>query len=529
MNRKKIANMYKTKLFLKVLYDPVIGSGGNLTDDQYIRVYQQNNLVTKIHFYDNIDDLVTFAVGNKVKNHHTCFTLSTTNGKGGAEEDLITRTVLGWDFDKDPPNQDLNHKDIINRFTSLNLWYHAIIDSGNGYHVYMAIEPTKDIHKVVEVTKAIGKKVGADHGAMKTTQILRLPYSFNIKDPKKHKRVNIIHSYPPLSVMRYNLDGLYNRFCNMEKYTDKKTISYTTANTNLPICIKTILTEGSKETQRNHDLQNIVVVLREKNKSLAEIKQICREWNLKSDFNDRLEYRVKHAYYNKKYAELDCPSCRHRSECFNRIESDFEFPDDLGILSLSATHMRYLKPPSKKGVKKMEPNDFLVYSILKNNEDGLYRDEIIDDMTYKKQCRLSKNLLTRSLQNLDTNGFIEVSIIGRKKFYKVKSIRSNIELTYSLSYAAVYECIKGNISTEELRLYSYMRYLHNRGQRKNPKALKGNLFYLSQEDLAKELKCTQGRISQMINNLLEEKLLGIWYRQPSKNHGYDYYIYRLNY
>lgn len=74
-----------------------------------------------------------------------------------------------------------------------------------------------------------------------------------------------------------------------------------------------------------------------------------------------------------------------------------------------------------------------------------------------------------------------------------------------------------------------MRYLHNRGQRKNPKALKGNLFYLSQEDLAKELKCTQGRISQMINNLLEEKLLGIWYRQPSKNHGYDYYIYRLNY
>jgi len=38
-----------------------------------------------------------------------------------------------------------------------------------------------------------------------------------------------------------------------------------------------------------------------------------------------------------------------------------------------------------------------------------------------------------------------------------------------------------------------------------------------------------GRISVMINNLLEEKLLSIWYRQPSQNNRFDYYIYRLNY
>lgn len=74
-----------------------------------------------------------------------------------------------------------------------------------------------------------------------------------------------------------------------------------------------------------------------------------------------------------------------------------------------------------------------------------------------------------------------------------------------------------------------MRYLHNKQQREDSKTFKGNLFQLNQIDLAKDLRVTQGRINQMINNPLEEKLLCIWCRQPSQNNGFDYYIYRLNY
>ncbi|WP_039233015.1 hypothetical protein, partial [Clostridium novyi] len=75
----------------------------------------------------------------------------------------------------------------------------------------------------------------------------------------------------------------------------------------------------------------------------------------------------------------------------------------------------------------------------------------------------------------------------------------------------------------------YMRYLHNKQQREEPKGLKGNLFQFKQIDLAKDLGVTQPRISDMINNLLEEKIISIWYRQPSKFNGFDFYIYRLNY
>ena len=74
-----------------------------------------------------------------------------------------------------------------------------------------------------------------------------------------------------------------------------------------------------------------------------------------------------------------------------------------------------------------------------------------------------------------------------------------------------------------------MRYLHNKQQREDSKALKGNLFQFNQSDLAKDMGVTQGRISQMISNLLFEKIISVWYRQPSQNNGFDYYIYRLNY
>ena len=177
----------------------------------------------------------------------------------------------------------------------------------------------------------------------------------------------------------------------------------------------------------------------------------------------------------------------------------------------------------------MEGNDLLVYGILKNHSDGLYRAEIEKELTYKGKVCLSNKTLTKALNNLEDNGFITVDILERKKFYKVKDIRSKVELTYNISYAATYECVKGNISTEELRLYNYMRYLHNKQQREDTRALKGNLFQINQTDLAKDMGVTQGRISVMINNLLDEKLLSIWYRQPSQNNGFDFYIYRLNY
>ena len=153
---------------------------------------------------------------------------------------------------------------------------------------------------------------------------------------------------------------------------------------------------------------------------------------------------------------------------------------------------------------------------MKNHVDGLTREEIIKELTYKNKCLLSKNTLTKALKNLEENEFIGVTNIGKyKSLYTLKEIRSKVELKYLVSFSVTYECIKGNITTEELRLYNFMRYIHNKEQRENPEALQGNLLQISQKELGKEFGTTQQRISQMISNLMEEKIISPYYRGKS--------------
>ena len=61
-----------------------------------------------------------------------------------------------------------------------------------------------------------------------------------------------------------------------------------------------------------------------------------------------------------------------------------------------------------------------------------------------------------------------------------------------------------------------MRYIHHREQRENPKALNGNLFQMNRKDIAKEFGVTQGRISQMIDSLLREKILSPYYKNKNQ-------------
>lgn len=526
--KRKTTRMFDQKKFFATIYKPELAELGNLKDNQFIRVFKANCDYTKVDFFNNINDLVMYTTKNDIYRYNMYFTLTTTDGTGGTKENLITRTVLAFDFDKKDLGDGFDHIDVINRFKAIGLWYHILVDSGHGFHAYVCIEPTQDHDKVEAVTQAIASRLGADLNSTKTTQILRIPYSFNVKS--EPKPVNIIYMYPETEIKRYDIDRLYQRFCltAQRESTGGKITQYALNTTNIPYCIAKLLREGSREGTRYEDLQKIVVTLRNRNKSLAEILSICEEWSEKSNYHDNLKYRVEHIYSNRRYIKLGCKGCEHYNECWARVDSDFSFSDD-NVLTISESHARYLRRSRTKTTKTMSGNDLLIYSILKNHEDGLYRAEIEKELTYNGKPRLSYKTLSNALNNLEDNGFITVDRIGKKKFYKIREIRSKVELTFKVSYAAAYECVKGNITTEELRLYNLMRYLHNKQRREDPNALRGNLFYFRQKDLAKELGVTQGRISQMINNLLNEKLLSVWYRQPSKNHGFDFYIYRLNY
>jgi len=520
------------KKFFKLIYRD-LGQG------EYIRVFQDNkkrvgeSTYSKVSFFNDIDDLVNCSNSNKNYNVNTYFTLSTTDGTAGAEENLKYRYCLGFDFDKKDLGQAFNHIDILNKFKELKIHYHALLHSGNGYHVYVMINKTNNIKMVHEVQETLRIKLGADEEAVRTTQILRIPYTYNIKD--EPKRVNIIHmddrhneKFKP-----YDIEFLYNMNCkNNEVKTGSidRQIKYTLNNTNIPKCIKDILSNGTQEGDRYNDLQRIVVTLRQRNKPLGEIIQVCKEWAYKSQYDDNLDYRINSIYANLNYISMDCKACEHKQKCYSVVVSDFNFDSNYDVITFENKIAKQLRSSTRKGVKVMEGNKLLIANVLKNNNDGLYKSEIVRKITYKKQCRLSGPTLIKALKSLVDDGTITVIEGNRKQgienFYKINSIRCDMDNTFNISYLATSMCICRLITPNELRLYHHMRYKHHIAAQEGK--AKGNLFHIKMEDLATDLGTDQGNISKMINNLLECHIMDIWERQKSEHNGFEYNIYRLN-
>ena len=535
--KDELDKRFLLKKFLKTVFRDV-----DFTKEQVRCLRINKKGIAKEQYFTNIDNIVEYSFRNESNWNNSYFQLCTTNGTSGKKEDLLCRYCLGFDFDKKELGDSFNHKDIINRFKELKIYCHSIIDTAHGYHAYVMLNKTNDLNKVREVQKVLAERLGADLRAIKDTQVLRLPFTFNIKDDFP-KTVNLLHleEYDSDVFRAYDIDFLYqkNVLRKKEEVRDKvindSTTKHILLNTNIPNCIAEKLVNGSAEGERFDDLCNIVVALRNGNKSLSQIKAICKEWAEKSNYDDNLMYRVEGIYNNKKYLKLNCSNCsKNNNECFSVMYSNFEYSEKEQIITVSETVMSKLKESNRKGAKFMKSNDLLVYGVLKNHNDGLTIEELKQELTYTKKkevinVALSDKTLRSVLKSLEENEFIEVVKESKKNIYVLKKIRSKAELMFDISFSATYECIKGNISTEELRLYNYMRYLHHKKQREDTKALKGNLFQINQSEIAKDLGVTQVRISQMISNLLDEKLLSIWYRGRSKNNSFEYNVYRLNY
>lgn len=508
-----------------------------------IRVFQNNkdNSYNRVLFFTDIDELVSFSTNKNNYNLNTYFQLATLNidAEDGKEENLSTRYCLAFDFDRKDLGENFNHKNIVNLFKGLKIYCHAIVDSGNGYHAYVMLNKTADIEKVYEVQKVLCKRLGADKNAIKATQILRIPYTYNVK--YKAKTVRIVHLADKHSKLfkPYDINFLHEKNCIVKADDNIKndtTIKYALNNTNMPKCIQNILQNGSEEGNRYKDLQNIVVFLRQRNKDLGTIKDVCKEWAIKSNYSDSLEYRVKNIYNNKNSLELNCSQCEYQDDCYSKVISDFIFDNSYDVFILEDKLSKQCKS-SKRG-STMNGNELLIVNVLKNNPDGLYKSEIVKKITYKKKCRLSDPTLIKTLKSLEDKQIIEVTKANRKlgveSFYKLNTIRCKAENTINVSYLATAMCICRLITTTELQLYHYMRYLHHQQQKNNSNALKGNLFQFTMNELAKGFygadtkEDNKSNISVMINNLLECHILDIWDRKTSKNNNFEYYIYRLN-
>lgn len=499
---------------------------------EYITIVRINDSKTEEIRCKTIDEVVNYCARKDKYFYNTYYTLSTTDGLGRATSNLKSRACLCWDFDKKDLGQDFNVKDILHLFKSIRLYYHAIIDTGHGYHVYVFIEPTTDLEAVEAVQKAVAIRLNADIKATLKTQLMRLPGTVNIKDNNKLP-VKIVYLADDEKIKRLPIAHYQYNYVTERYKTNNTNISWAMRDDRLPQCVRDILERGSKIGERNADLQILVVALKRLGKSEAEIRAIVSEWLENTEKMEDLDYQLHYMYENLYNGCLNCKDCPHRSECY--VRETVVKPPDYPVLKIPDRDLLKIKNSriKKKGKKYMNGNMLIIYSILLRHNKGLFKDELTEELTYKNpekgikaKCCMSDKTIRTTLKELEENGFIVVTTIDRKKFYKAKPNYVKDDMKTEISYLAALQCIKGCISTQELELYCYIKYLNKMAPKK--KGQDPYSIYINQEGLANVLGIDQSRISKMIKNLLNEKLMSIDYRSKSSNNNFMYNVYLLN-
>lgn len=539
----------KVKKFLKLIYRDFD------ENNEYIRIFQNdndNNMKEK--YFNDIDSVVNYVIGKNKYNKNTYFELATTNGNSGQTEDLLYRYCLGFDFDKKDLGEDFNHIDVLNKFMQLKIHFHALIDTGHGYHAYICINKTNDFEKVQKVQEVLCNKLGADKQAIKSTQLMRIPLTFNVKNTDKVELVKIVgmddrsdEQFKP-----YNIDYLYEKNCTIKELNkldnDKKNTKYILDNTNIPPCIEKIINEGSPIGQRYEDLKKIVVNLRNRNRKINEIISVCKIWADKSNYDKDLKKEITNIYNKLNYApNMECKKCNNKKNCFHYTESEFDFDglhDEDGVIyptyQIEEKISKKIRNKKNGSVNMLSGNEILILSILRNEfenprpltANGMDFKLLMKTLTCKKVSCLSEKTTKDTLNKLIDKNFILENVGSRnKKYYKINPIRATLDKTIKVSFMATCMCIARNITPDELALYILMRQIHKEQLQENK--ARGNLFVLSQSDIAKRYygnNATENKthISKMIKNLIEYHILDIYEIGISKNNNYEYYKYRMN-
>ena len=526
---RQIEQEQKQKQFFKTLYEPIMEYGdknkigNNLKNNEQIVICFKSEKGMTQKSFNNIDDIILYLRGNKQLQYcETYFNLHTSINGNRKTEDLQTCIAIGLDYDKKDFPEELDIIDYVQgQFKKFHLFYNIVVDTSHGYHFYILLEPTTNIELVTEVTKQIAELTGAHTKACKPTQLLRIPYTYNNKKLSEGKRelvklVNIDSKY-----QRKNINSIANRifkYTNNNKKKSNKTFKGTSC--------KRIEELTSIPCNHRHDnllwLYGKLLQLGNTEGQIGIKLQQFQELNKLEDY----EYQVKYLKENGKPIS-SCNGCKYFKECKQYIESDFEHRQNGRVIH---TNEKILSKCKKRGVYKMNGYELIVYGILKANNEPLYKNEIVEEMTFKNKKKevinvsMSDRTLKSTLKSLEEKNIIISKKDGKRKLYS-----PNAELdrkTYdkvNIPYGLVYDVAKQNLTVEELHFYCFLCYLQNE-QVRNGQA-RGNYFKLTQEEIAKKYGVTRERICQLMEELDRKKYITRVKR--TQNNGHDFYEYHL--
>lgn len=510
---------------------------GDKGKDEYITIFathKENPEITTTKHYKTITGAVEYA--NKIKNHWNVYVnLACTDGTGRATQNLTSRNVLAFDFDLKQMGDKFNHKDLLQLFQKQGLYYHFLVASGGGFHVYLKVDRTTDLDKLTAINKAMAVRLGADEKATLQTQVLRVPATYNHKYSKR-KLVNGVFKAP--IIHNYNMDKLHKQYV-FDTAVDETVIKYIPTK-NLPHCIERIM-QGVADGERDFCLYRLVGYFKKANYTKAKTLTIIKEWNTKCNppmADSRVEYHVNYCWdkgYNTFGCKSDDPTVQQNIAKYcdtvqcNKIDKFEKAYDNVKTVQFEYKTLEKIK---SRGDKKMlNGNHLAVISVLKVHDEGLTMAQLEAELTPKlpkkaklrkliteePKCIMSKPTRLKVMAELEELGTIEVTK-GRSNLpslYKIKDIKCLESEKLTISYHATQRFIDGAIEQSAFRLYCYMMYRLNK--REN----------VVQEEVARDLGMTQQAVSKLIKELEEARFLRVWVDRSVNSLGANVYEWIL--
>jgi DNA-binding MarR family transcriptional regulator len=333
--------------------------------------------------------------------------------------------------------------------------------------------------------------------------------------------------YEKSTVRPYNIDKLYEKFCNKQTESSDRTIQYALNKSNFPPCIVNML-KGVNDGDRNFALRRIISFLKVYKYSESEGYNMVKEWNNKNNppmDNNELDRQCKYIW--GKYNYFGCITKNEGSQAMinkycNKEECKSQSKNDILPVEGESITMEYkLCTDLRRSKKKFQLNGshLLLISILKNNNGELYSNQLIQHLTYKGESCLGQRTLSQLINELADNEYITI-IRGNKRkgerdLYKLLPIKSDDITQFNMSYFVVLGVIKQNITPEDFKIYCFLRY-----------RLKKELS-CTEDVISDELGISQQNVSYHINNLVKEKYIEK-YHTDNNNSYFPSNYYRVN-
>lgn len=481
-----------------------------LKPNEYVRIVairprEGKDPISKEFYITSVTEL-TNIIGKYKFTFNLYVTISTTKGKSGKAEDMWARKVMFLDFDKKDYPQYEEAKDFTDHIKRKipHLFNHCLVDSGNGYHFYIATQKTIDTKRATSINKNLAKILGADPKATLSTQLMRLPTSLNLKH--EAKPVNIIsNNYGSPQFKPYSLNKLETIISYAKQVDEIKEIQQEQPQEYNKVssyyCIEKMIANGVCQGERNFCLGRITKYLQTiRGYNYGNALKLIMDWNRRCNPPKNINEVAADfkRYWESDYKLLGCKLQNEVDQSIlnkycNKFQCKTVYVDS--DIQLKAKEIKMDNHLLQNNVlKKLRGNHYLILSVLHLNEDGLTLNGLKDAITnsISNKCCLSRNTLKTILDDLLKQKYISLDDYGTYRLIHIPNFNIGYTRYY---YSATILLIMGIIKQQDYLVYLCL--VKNMQQNKN----------VSYDTLSDSTNIDKSNISKHIKNLFKAKIL----------------------